>query len=479
MENRKTFNLALNEITSADDPTKVECNFYIIDFEKSHNNAVISKEVAMDGMAQSIINKPIVAHYNSTTSDDPNGDSFESHNVYIDEDKHGDLAIKFDTTPIGVFTSEGYVTEIETTDGKIEVLAADAILWKDRFAEAVELLQEWNTRGININTSCEILYSNYEVKDGVEHIKSPIYFSGHAVLNSEERGDQPVVLPAYDSSRLASFNEVKEFNRLVASAIQHKENDKEGETMPTKFKKVFELSHSDVRSQIYKVLDPQLNENEYSWLVDVYDNHFVVEIVTDDAENFSVDFYKFSYAKENDQVSIDMDSKQKVMEKREWVELEEVQNMQAQLSAKEKELKTLQSEKETVQDEKEQAVKQFNEASDKLVSLNEKLEGLQEIEKQYNKEQFEKQLKEKKELFSAKFEALGAKEKFDSEEVQELIEKAVSEDSAVFQLNAMIVELIQAKEDEPEEAQTQYVQHSSKRENLVPEDEDFDSRYSI
>lgn len=124
--------------------------------------------------------------------------------AYLDTDKHGELEVKRDTAPIGVFTSEGYITEIETPDGKKEVLAADAILWSSRFKDACELLLEWYGRGININTSCEILYSNYTVQDGIEHLQSPIYFEGHAILNSEKRGEHDIVLPAYDSSKLLS-----------------------------------------------------------------------------------------------------------------------------------------------------------------------------------------------------------------------------------------------------------------------------------
>lgn len=249
-QKKKLCQLQLNEIKTSDDPTKLSCSFVIFDFDVSHNNTVISKDVALEA-ASTIINKPIVAKYYEVDELNTSTDALGTHEAYLDTDKHGELEVKRDTAPIGVFTSEGYITEIETPDGKKEVLAADAILWSSRFKDACELLLEWYGRGININTSCEILYSNYTVQDGIEHLQSPIYFEGHAILNSEKRGEHDIVLPAYDSSKLLSFNELQRFERLVAQAAT-RQNNEEGEKM-NKFRKVFELSHSDVRTLLYKI----------------------------------------------------------------------------------------------------------------------------------------------------------------------------------------------------------------------------------
>jgi len=473
-QNKKTFQLALNEISNTDDPTHVHCNFVILDFNKSHNNTVISKEVAMDGLAQSIMSKPIIGHYNETDSKNPDDDSFEGHNVYLDEDKHGDLAIKFDTNPIGVFTSEGYIIKVDTDEGKKEVLVADAILWKDRFTEAVELLQEWHTRGININTSCELLYSNFEFKDGVEYIKSPIFFSGHAILNSEERGDQPLVLPAYESSKLVSFNEQQKFNRLVAQAISQKNNIKRSEKMPENFKKVFELSHNDIRSRLYREYDVNLHEDEYSWIEDVYESNFIMNIFG----NGSDKYYKYNYTKSDDNVEIDYDSKTEVVEERKWVEMEEVKNLQSQLSEKEDKVKTLEVEKTVLSSEKDKVEKQFDTAYKTITSLNGKVEGLEVYKEKFETEQFEKQLEDKKSLYFAKFSALNAKEKFESDEVQELVSKSVSDDSAITQLNSMLVDLVVAKNEEDDKDEKIFTQHNQKREDLIPDNDDFDSRYA-
>ncbi|MDI3411696.1 hypothetical protein QKW52_21890 [Bacillus sonorensis] len=109
--------MQLNEIKKTDDPTKLPCTFIIFDFETSHNNTVISKEVALDA-SPTIINKPIVAKYHEVEENNTATDALGSHEAYLGTDKHGELEVKTDTTPIGVFTSEGYIMEIDTPEGK-------------------------------------------------------------------------------------------------------------------------------------------------------------------------------------------------------------------------------------------------------------------------------------------------------------------------------------------------------------------------
>ena len=273
------YNLQLNDVKKTNDPTIIACTFVILDFEVSHNNTLIDKDVAKDA-APSLLNKAIVAKYHKVQSANTSTDAFGGHEAFISEDKHGELTVQLDTTAIGVFTSEGYIMEMGEGDNKKEVLACDAVLWRSRYGDAIDLLLEWFNKGIKINTSCEILYQNYTMKDGIEYIHSPIYFDGHCILNSEERGEHEVVLPAYEDSQLLNFNEIHKFNKLVAEAVNKQsmfDKDKEGEEMK-KFKKVFELSHEDVRSLIYRQLDPTLGENTDSYVADVFDNYFIVNI---------------------------------------------------------------------------------------------------------------------------------------------------------------------------------------------------------
>ncbi|MEC2046274.1 hypothetical protein PQS30_06675 [Bacillus licheniformis] len=467
-QKKKIFQLQLNEIKKTDDPTKLPCTFIIFDFETSHNNTVISKEVALDA-SPTIINKPIVAKYHEVEGINTATDALGSHEAYLGTDKHGELEVKTDTTPIGVFTSEGYIMEIDTAEGKKEVLAADAVLWSSRFSDACELLLEWYSRGININTSCEILYSNYSVKDGIEYIEAPIYLEGHAILNSEKRGEHDIVLPAYDSSRLVSFNEMQKFEKLVAQAA-NQEKQKEGEKVD-KFKKVFELSHSDIRALIYNQLDPTLESNEESYIADVYDTYFIVNIYSWSEDNSYDKYYKINYAKNGDTLTIDFDSKIEVFLKRNWEEVVP-EEIQSQLNEKDTTISKLSEQFNEIKEK-------FNTASEKLVQLNSALEELKPFKEQHEKAEFEKRVQEKKEFYKSKFEALNAEEKFETEEVQNLILASAKDseetDKAILQLNSMLVDLVDHEADQDEVFIREL---SSKREKLLKEDDSFESRYS-
>lgn len=489
-------NLVLNEIKDSNDPTILPCTFIIMDFEKSGNNVVVEEDVVLEG-GKSLLNKPIVAAYREVEEANTKTDNFEGHNQYIGEDRYGNQIIKSNTVPIGVFTTEGYKLTVSIDGEEKDVMACDAVLWRTRFSDACDLLLEWYDSGITINTSCEYLYSNYSFKDGVEYHYSPIYFEGHAILASENRGDQEIVLPAYESSKLLSFNEINKFNKLVAQAINQK--DKEEEKNMKFFKKVYELSHSDIRSLIYTQLESVLGEKEYSYISDVYETYFVVNIYKyDENDNLEYDkYFKFDYSKgENDVITVDGDSKVEVTIKRDWVEVTQFETIQNELKEKstkleelttqlnEKETKVVELEKQlnTISTDKQAIEEKFNTASETIVQLNSKVDELTPFKVQHEQQELEKALNEKKEFYSGKFEALNAREKFESEEVQELINKAVCENEegskAILQLNSMLVDMVVLnKEVKTEEPVIREV--SSKRENLIPTSNDFDSRYSL
>nr|WP_239475800.1 hypothetical protein [Bacillus licheniformis] len=329
----------------------------------------------------------------------------------------------------------------------------------------------WNgiRGGININTSCEILYSNYSVKDGIEYIEAPIYLEGHAILNSEKRGEHDIVLPAYDSSRLVSFNEMQKFEKLVAQAA-NQEKQKEGEKVD-KFKKVFELSHSDIRALIYNQLDPTLESNEESYIADVYDTYFIVNIYSWSEDNSYDKYYKINYAKNGDTLTIDFDSKIEVFLKRNWEEVVP-EEIQSQLNEKDTTISKLSEQFNEIKEK-------FNTASEKLVQLNSALEELKPFKEQHEKAEFEKRVQEKKEFYKSKFEALNAEEKFETEEVQNLILASAKDseetDKAILQLNSMLVDLVDHEADQDEVFIREL---SSKREKLLKEDDSFESRYS-
>ncbi|TPG68910.1 hypothetical protein EEL31_10455 [Brevibacillus laterosporus] len=446
MEKKSSFKLQLNEIKQSEDVTVLPVTFIIHDFEKSWNNQIVSKDVSMSA-AHTLLNKPIVAKYYPVTQFNTLTDALGSHEEYLDSDRYGDPAIKTDTVPIGVFTTEGYLLNVNENGEMKEVLAADAILWRSRFGDICDLLLEWYQRGIQIFSSVEFLYKNYSFKDGIEYVESPIYYDAHCLLNAEERNGHKVVEPAYDASKLLSFNDLKQFNRLVAQAT-HKDK-KEGDVMF--FKKVCELSHDDIRSKLYNQLSIQMSEQEFncSYIVDVSENSFVVESWNEDEG--SKKYHKMGYSKENEQVIVNFQSKTEVVEERTWTGVSDVEQLKTEL----------------------------NEANEKIGEFTSQINSLKPFKEKHDQIQFENSLNEKKQYFAEKFEAVDAKEKFENEEVQSLIKLSLNSSlegqEATLKLHSMLVELVKV----PKKQEGLFVQEfASKNNNLLPDVSDFESRYS-
>ena len=476
---KQSFDIKLNSIQDTDNPTRKEVEFILHDFLVNHNNSQISKEVAKKAL-HTLKDMPIVAKYYPVSQPGANDDALGGHGVTIGQNRdNGDPILEFKTVPIGVFTESAYITTILDENGQEkEVVAGKGILWASRFPNVIGLLKEWIDNGIDVVSSMEILYDSYLFEDGIEKVLSMVY-EGHCLLQSVDNGNHSKVYPAYDVSKLT---------RLVAQAIGQENinqfNQEEGEKMI--FKKEFELSHNDIRSSLYQVLDPTLPEGTYSYIPDVYDSYFVVNLWS---EELGDKHYKYNYSKENDVVTIDFESKSEVTLKRDWIEVTQVQQMQneldetkTKLEETQTQLNEIQTQFNAVSTEKGELENQFNEASEKLVQLNSTVEELKPFKEQYEQERYEKALSEKKEYYSKKFEAVNASDKFETEEIQELIVKAVNENDegkeAVLQLNSMLVDLVVAKEPQSKE-EPAIREFSNKRENLIPNNDNFDSRYSI
>ncbi|GAA0347025.1 hypothetical protein GCM10008931_42880 [Oceanobacillus oncorhynchi subsp. oncorhynchi] len=466
MEKRsKSFDIQLNSISQADDPNKKEVTFILHDFELSHNNAFISKETAQKSL-HSLKNTPIVAKYFEESEPGANDDALGGHEASIGTQRSsGNQYIQLNTTPIGTFTEEAYIDTVVDSEGnEKEVVFGKGVLWSSRFPNVIGLLNEWIDEGIEVTSSMEILYDEFLYKDGKEEILNFVY-DGNCVLNSSDRGEHSKVYPAYDVSKLT---------RLVAQAINQ---NKEKETDKVdKFKKIFELSHSDIRTAIYKAFDPTLDSNQYSYIRDVYDNKVIIEIDTVTEESYESKQYQYNYTKSSDDtVSIDLDSQTEVMKKTEWVQLNEVKELQKQLNEKDIEIKSLNESSEGLKKDKTDLETKFNKATETITQLNESVKELKPFKEQAEADKLEKQLNEKQEFYSAKFETLGAKEKYESDEVQDLVKKSVNDSAAVMQLNSMLVDLVTKDNN-----QNGFIrQENQRREDLIPDSDDFESKYSL
>ncbi|MGE7840752.1 hypothetical protein ACQKNX_08165 [Lysinibacillus sp. NPDC093712] len=456
------------------DPTKMYCSFIILDFEVSGNGVIVSEDVALDG-SKSLKNMPIVTKFN--------GDDFGSHE-FVEEVVDGKKKIKRDTIPIGVFSTEGYIEEIEINGEMKRVLMADGLLWYSRFIDACDLLHKWIEEGTKVNMSCEYLYKNISIIDDIEYHLKPIYFDGHCILSTK-------VKPAYDS---ATIIDTSEFNMLVAQAI-NQEKDKEDNILVEETKdenletneeieqeknidtqevhntdaqineeetktQLNELSHDDVRSQIRDQVKAHIQGEEWLWVVDVFVSYAIVHVEYEDEWKY----YKYNYTISGETVIIDTESQAEVKEKREWVAI----------------TNELQVELDTVKSEKDALATKFNSATETIISLNSTIDQLKPFQEQMLNAQRESRLTTQTETYETKFNAVNAMDAFKSEEVQTLIMNSIEDNdegkNALLKLNEILFDSIKV---EKVKIQTNAIAGiASKREfNNVVENDDFNSKY--
>ena len=165
--------------------------------------------------------------------------------------------IATDTFAIGTFQS-AEIEDVVINGETKRCLVGYAQLWLNRYYNVCSLLNEWLEKGIQIFCSCEYVFKNYEMQDNVQYIKSPYSYTGHTILNSEEKDGYGIVLPAYDVAQMLSWNEAL-----------HKDNeDENSKNGVNNVDNVFltslnGLSLGETRDGIYEALANVMTANEY------------------------------------------------------------------------------------------------------------------------------------------------------------------------------------------------------------------------
>lgn len=479
------FKMSLNSLeTVPSDPTILKSDIVIFDFEKSGNNQVITKEVALDNM-KFLIGKRLCCKYINKEDNGGELDALGTHEQYETANRSGDDVIYTDTEGIG-FIEDVYIgTYINDNGIEKEAVIGKCIFWcDDHYSDIVNLLKLWISNNIKIHFSVEYYYFNYLINDGVEYIQSPILFNALTALNSEDRGDAIEVLPAYNCATLTSFNELKDQWNKAVNSLQSSENLgsnklKQNNNQKEEIKKmenIFlnamkannQLSFGDIRDKIYESLASVMIAEEYNslWIgmYDVYEDFFIY----DTREGDKYVNYKVVYSKaDDDTITVSLDSKEKVEFQRAYVsvnallELETSKNALVELQESKNALETATSKIEELTQENKSLnekvvekssnskvdTEKFNELTNKLVSLNSLVSEMQPIVEKYNAEVFEKSFNDAKESYKKKFTSVNALEVFDEESTQELIKESINSvkekaDKAKYSLNALIVESI-------------------------------------
>lgn len=105
------------------------------------------------------------------------------------------------------------------------------------------------------------------------------------------------------------------------------EADLEPENGTESFSKVFSLSHEDLRSSLYRLLEPiEMAENDCYWIVSTYDNHFIYE-------SYMGNYFKQKFTTTDDVVAFDGDRESVFAEFVTEAELAELNSMRANYSS--------------------------------------------------------------------------------------------------------------------------------------------------
>lgn len=468
MKNKQgKYNMSLNSLNVVpNDPTIMKAKLIVFDFLESGNHQCITQAVAEENIS-TLIGKRICCKYIS--KDNNEGiDALGSHEETETTDRCGNEVIYCETDAIG-FIDNVYIDDYTDENGNTKkVVYADAILWTDdHYKDIINLLKEWLNNGIKIVMSCEYLYFNFIMKDGIEYIQSPILFTAHTLLNSEDRGEAIEIAPSYECASMLSLNELESYNKAINKLKVNNSKKEETNNMENKFLKALnELSVGDLRSSIMTALGDVMTGNEYEnlWISNYgifpESKYFIYETY----EDSKWVNYKVTYSLgENDIIVLDYTNKEKVEGQYTYVSVNELQKSEnavkdlEQANGKIEELnskiKSL-NEKVTEKSKNNKAdVEKFTELTETLVALNSKVAKMQPIVDKYNEDNFQKALNEAIKKYKEKFTSVNALDKFEEDEVQNLIKDLVGSDSdvsmkALNSLNNLLVDSISSLQKE-------------------------------
>lgn len=435
-----SFNANANNMCSMD----VEFIIHSLD-EVSHNNQIISTETC-EKYRHTLVNQPILGKYIKESYCGAGDDNFSGHEAGEDYYRGTNEVIPVtNTVAIGVFTD----TEIRQIDG-INCLVGKGILWKDRYINCCSLLYEWYERGVTVLSSCEYSYSSYMMRpDGVQEILNPTY-TGHCILGSENRGNNPIVLPAYDCAVMTSLNSA--INIDIKNNKEKQENinsEEDGEQMENIFVKAFNASLGDKRDAIMQALSDTLTATEFNsaWFsmygIDTDKNTITYESYNEEDgwKTYQIDF---SYNEEEDKYSIDLESKKELEIETKLVAKNELESLNSKVTELEEKVTELEGEKvslnETITSLNEKVATYGTdkvELVEQITSLNAQVEELKPYKEKVIEAEFNEKLEVALNSYKGKFESVNAVESFESEEVQSLIKDTLSEDKQI-SLNARV-----------------------------------------
>lgn len=164
----------------------------------------------------------------------------------------------------------------------------------------IEVLDKLNTTLSNFNKNSE--KGGEEEMVNVEDIIVEEELNEPEVVAVEEQTEgEEVVVNEEIVSDETSFEDGDEVV-VEGIVVENEMEEPVVEESEEKFELKFELSHDDIRTALYQLLDAYSDDGySYAWIVEVYDNKFIYEDWTDEGYKF----FRQVYSKDGDNIAFD------------------------------------------------------------------------------------------------------------------------------------------------------------------------------
>lgn len=176
--------------------------------------------------------------------------------------------------------------------------ANNSMIGVDYQEKMIEVLDKLNTTLSNFNKDSE--KGGEEEMVDVEDIVVEEELNEPEVVVEEQADGEEVVVNEEIVSDENSFEDGDEEVAVVES--EEEVEDVAVEETEEKFEIKFELSHDDIRTSLYSLLNAYSEDGySYAWILEVYDNKFIYEDWTDEGYKF----FRQAYSKDGDNIAFD------------------------------------------------------------------------------------------------------------------------------------------------------------------------------
>ena len=207
----------------------------------------------------------------------------------------------------------------------------DKSLEKDTKEKVDEFVEE---KDKEVKTDTKKAKTDSDKKDTEEKVED--------VKKNAKKEDEEAKTKSKDNS-----DEVDEDKKnFVEKDEEDTENVEKEDGKEKKFQLVFEISHDDVRRCLYKAIN---EEESYSWIIEVFDNHFVYQKETYENDVYTTKFYDRQYVMAEEKVTIgdEVEVFSKFLTKEEFDKIDADRNRVEELETELTTLKEFKAEKET------------------------------------------------------------------------------------------------------------------------------------